>query len=53
MLVTAEPDTSYAVTNNKAEVVVTLPAEAQPGQVVRVEGFAWVAGRSPRTRTRR
>ena len=39
MSVTAEPNTSYFVTNNKAEVVVTLPAEAQPGQVVRVEGF--------------
>jgi photosystem II stability/assembly factor-like uncharacterized protein len=37
--VNAEPNTSYFVTNNTEEVVVTLPANAQPGQAVRVEGF--------------
>ena len=41
MAVNAEPNTSYVATNKAAEVVVTLPAEAQPGQVVRVEGFGW------------
>ena len=37
----AEPNTGYFVTNDSAEVAVTLPAAAQPGDVVRVEGSGW------------
>ena len=37
--VNAEPNTGYFATNDDAEVVVTLPTEAQPGDVVRVEGI--------------
>jgi hypothetical protein len=39
--VNAEPNTAYLATSNAAEVVVTLPAAAQPGDVVRVEGSGW------------